>query len=208
MPLLILIAGGSCSGKTILAKKVAQAMTDSKVAICPMDNYYKDLSNSTSLEIDNHNFDHPDAIDIARLIFDIHRILRGETTDIPVYDFVKHCRNGLAEIVPGDFIIVEGLLALHYQELVELACTKIFIDCSNDTRLIRRASRDVAERGQTVEQILKQYEGTVEPMYRKIIEPSRVQADLVVQGDVDWDYSVGIIRRFLQNKLFAGVNIE
>jgi len=205
MPSLVLIAGGSCSGKTILTRKVAQAMTKSKVTICSMDNYYKDLSNSTSLEIDKHNFDHPDAIDIARLISDIHRMLRGEITELPTYDFVSHCRNGFQKIVPGNIIIVEGLLALHYQELVELACAKIFIDCSNDVRLARRTNRDVAERGQTVEQILRQYKETVEPMYQQFIEPSMAKADLVVQADDNMDLSIEIIKKFLRNKLFTGV---
>ncbi|MEX1286767.1 MAG: uridine kinase, partial [Acidimicrobiia bacterium] len=49
-----------------------------------------------------------------------------------------------------------------------------------DIRLARRARRDVAERGRSIESVLDQWEATVRPMYLEFVEPSRRHADLVI----------------------------
>ena len=200
---LVLMAGGSCSGKSTLAWQVAEAMTGVEVTTCSIDNYYKDLSNLTPAEIDEYNFDCPEALDDVRLIADAKRLLNGKKVKMPVYNFVTHRQVDLRKIIPGDIIILEGLLALHYIRLVELSQVRIFVACSADIRQTRRINRDVTQRGRTVDQVLKQCAKTVEPMYKRFVMPSIARADLVVPGD-NLDLAVERVKSLLQSKLSLG----
>ena len=57
---------------------------------------------------------------------------------------------------------------------------KVFVDTDDDTRVIRRLQRDVAERGRTMESVIEQYPGTVKPMHLEFVEPSKRYADVIV----------------------------
>jgi uridine kinase len=57
---------------------------------------------------------------------------------------------------------------------------KVFVDTDDDTRVIRRLQRDVAERGRTMESVIEQYLGTVKPMHLEFVEPSKRYADIIV----------------------------
>ena len=45
---------------------------------------------------------------------------------------------------------------------------------------MRRIRRDCEERGRTPSDVLEQYHATVRPMHEEFVEPSKVQADLIV----------------------------
>jgi len=57
---------------------------------------------------------------------------------------------------------------------------KIYVDADADVRLIRRLQRDVAERGRSLDSVLRQYMGTVRPMHLEFVEPSKRYADVIV----------------------------
>ncbi len=57
---------------------------------------------------------------------------------------------------------------------------KVFVDVADDIRFIRRMLRDVAERGRTVEDVVRQYLATVRPMHIEFVEPSKRWADLII----------------------------
>ncbi len=89
-PLIVGIAGGSGSGKTMVARKVAESLTDVSVATVSMDAYYR---NRTELSLDERkrlNFDHPDTLDLELLVSQMHALASGTTVRRPVYDFVAH----------------------------------------------------------------------------------------------------------------------
>ena len=75
---------------------------------------------------------------------------------------------------------------------------KIFVETDADERILRRALRDVEERGRTLQSVVDQYLTTVKPMHEKYVEPSRKYADIVVlEGGhnlVALDMIVGRIR--------------
>ena len=61
---------------------------------------------------------------------------------------------------------------------------KIFVETDADVRILRRALRDVRDRGRTLESVITQYLTTVKPMHEQFVEPSRKYADIIVlEGD-------------------------
>ena len=173
------IAGGTGSGKTTLTEHLASHFgTD--ISVVHHDNYYKyqDLSFAERCKT---NYDHPDAFDTDRLIKDLKALKRGETVHCPVYDFSIHNRTDKTlEIVPTKVIIVEGILIFQNSELRDLLDIKIFVETDADVRILRRALRDVEERGRSLESVVHQYLTTVKPMHEQFVEPTRKYADIIV----------------------------
>ncbi len=57
---------------------------------------------------------------------------------------------------------------------------KIYVDTDADIRFIRRLQRDIAERGRTMESVIRQYLSTVRPMHLEFVEPSKRYADVII----------------------------
>ena len=179
--ILIGIAGGSGSGKTLVARTIVRDLGSSRVAIIDQDSYYLDLDDIPIADRDLRNFDHPDAFDNDLLKQHIRRLLDGETIAQPIYDYMRHAR--LKETKPvGDHVVIvlEGILIFVDEELRDMMDIKLFIDADADIRLVRRIERDVRERGRAIETILRQYQATVRPMHLQFVEPSKRYADLIV----------------------------
>ncbi|MBR5499709.1 MAG: uridine kinase [Bacteroidales bacterium] len=179
--LIIGIAGGSGSGKTTVVKAITEQLKD-KVTVIPQDSYYKDLSHATEEEKRVHNFDHPDSIDFELLRQQLKELRGGNSVDQPVYSYIT-CGRSKTETVrvdPTDIIIVEGILIFTDPKLRKLMDIKIFVDADDDDRLMRVMSRDIVERGKTVEWVIERYSRTVKPMYLQFIEPSKRYADVII----------------------------
>ena len=84
------------------------------------------------------------------------------------------------EVKPTKVILVEGILIFANQALRDMMDIKIFVETDADVRILRRALRDVQERGRTLESVVTQYLTTVKPMHEQFVEPSRKYADIVV----------------------------
>jgi len=180
-PLIIGIAGGTGSGKSTVARRVADALAEAQVAFIDMDAYYRDHRHLTMEERRRVNWDHPDAFDLELLGDHLERLGRGEAIDKPVYDFVSHLRAPeTVRIEPADVIVLDGILLL-VDERVRRACdVKVFVDADADIRLLRRIRRDMHVRGRPLEEILDQYLHTVQPMHLQFVEPSKRYADLII----------------------------
>ena len=179
--ILIGIAGGSGSGKTLVARTIVRDLGSSRVAIVDQDSYYRDLDDIPLADRDLRNFDHPDAFDNDLLKRHIKGLLDGKPVDQPIYDYTRHARLKETRAV-GDHavIVLEGILIFVDEELRDLMDIKVFIDADADIRLMRRIERDVKERGRAIETILRQYQATVRPMHLQFVEPSKRYADLIV----------------------------
>ena len=173
------IAGGTGSGKTTLTEHLA-ARFGSDISVVHHDNYYK-RQDRPFAERCLQNYDHPDAFDTDLMIADLKALKRGETNHCPVYDYAIHNRTDeTVEIQPTKVVIVEGILIFQSKELRDLLDIKIFVETDADVRILRRALRDVEERGRSLESVVNQYLTTVKPMHEQFVEPTRKFADIIV----------------------------
>jgi uridine kinase len=180
-PFVIGIAGGSCSGKTVIAGSLAQALRPQVgVFILALDSYYNDFSGVPDDQIE---VDVPGALDKKCLVEQLRALAAGCSVEKPVYDYLTHSRAPHGEWVePGDCIIVEGLFALYWPEVRKLLNLSVFVAVDDNTALSRRIARDVRERGRTEQSVRKQYNEKVRPMYKLYVGPTREHADVVING--------------------------
>ena len=203
MPSLIVgVAGGSGSGKTTVARKVAELLTDITVASVSMDAYYRDMSHLTFEERKQLNWDHPDVVDMELLGDQLEALASGAAIDKPVYDFVTHLRTTRTEPVSGaDVVIVDGIL-LYWDPRVRALCDiRIFVDVEADIRLIRRIRRDMRIRGRKLHEILDQYLATVRPMHEEFVEPTKQYADIIVPHGGQNEVAIEMIASRIQERL-------
>ena len=105
----------------------------------------------------------------------------GLEVTCPVYDFTIHDRSEETEIVkPARVIIVEGILIFESRELCSLMDIKLYVDTDADVRILRRITRDVRDRGRSLESVIDQYLQTVKPMHEQFVEPSKKNADIII----------------------------
>ena len=180
-PLIIGIAGGSGSGKSTVARKVAESLCEASVAFLDMDAYYRNFAHLPMDERRRVNWDHPDAFDQGLLAAQLAQLVAGGAIEKPVYDFVTHARVARSErIEPGLVVVIDGILLFADERVRALCDVKVFVDADADIRLIRRIRRDIAERGRPLDEILEQYLSTVQPMHLQFVEPSKRYADVIV----------------------------
>jgi uridine kinase len=180
---IIGISGGTCSGKSHLARYLKERMKEKNPEIISCDSYYRDLSHLPPPEREVCNFDNPEAIEMELLRQHLETLSSGVEIFRPVYDFSTHTRSsGSVRVSPSEIIIVEGLFVLYWTEIRELLDTKVFVLLSERDSLSRRLERDVRERGRTRESVLSQYTRTVKPMTDKYVSPSVSFANIVVKG--------------------------
>ncbi len=193
-PMLILVSGGSASGKSTVVQEILEKAGLDEVIILKHDDYYLDQSDLPLEKRYETNYDHPDSFDNELLFNDLQKLLEFKPIDKPVYDFVKFTRSDKMEhIVPKPVIIVEGILILDNQQIRDLADIKLFVEADEDTRFIRRLLRDMNERGRSLESIINQYETTVKPMFHKYIRPTKRFADVIIPNDKKHDIAVDLI---------------
>ena len=178
--ILIGIAGGTGSGKTTLTRHLKEHFGDS-VTVIGHDSYYKRQEGKTYDERDKVNYDHPGAFDTDLLIAHLKELKEGRSIQCPVYSYVDHNRTDETVTVhPNKVIIVEGILIFQDPTLRDMFDIKIFVETDADVRILRRALRDVEQRGRSLQSVVTQYLTTVKPMHEQYVEPSRKYADIVV----------------------------
>jgi len=179
--ILIGIAGGSGSGKTLVARNIVRELGSDRVVIIDQDSYYKNLEDIPARDREVRNFDHPDAFDTELLKRHVGELLEGRPIEQPIYDYSEHRRLKESRHI-GDHLVVvlEGILIFVDPELRALMDIKLFVDADADVRFIRRLRRDLVERGRSVDSIIRQYEESVRPMHMQFVEPSKRYADLII----------------------------
>ena len=181
------VAGGSGSGKTTVAERLAGLVGPECLTLLRQDSYYRARDDLTLAERAQVNYDHPDAFDWQLLNDHLAALIAGASVHVPVYDYVEYNRSSEVKVVrPAPIIVVEGILVLWEPTLRERFDLKVFVDTEADIRLIRRIRRDATERGRSVESVIEQYLRTVRPAHEQFIEPSKRYADVIVpQGGLN-----------------------
>jgi uridine kinase len=179
--ILIGIAGGSGSGKTLVARTILRELGSDRVVVIDQDSYYKDLDDIPHLDRDSRNFDHPDAFDADLLKRHVRDLLEGHAVEQPIYDYAQHRRLAETRTI-GDHVVIvlEGILIFVDPELRAMMDIKLFVDADPDVRFIRRLKRDLVERGRSVDSIIRQYEESVRPMHLQFVDPTKRYADLII----------------------------
>lgn len=180
-PTIIGIAGGSGSGKTSVTRKIMESLKGHSIILLEQDYYYKDQSDKTMEERLQTNYDHPFAFDNDLLIEHLQQLINRETIDIPTYDYENHTRSSKTITVePKEVIIIEGIFALENDELRNLMDVKLYVDTDSDIRILRRLSRDIKERGRSMDSVIEQYLSVVRTMHLQFIEPTKRFSDIII----------------------------
>lgn len=207
-PVVIGIAGGSCSGKTSVTRAIYDVFRDHSVVVIEQDYYYKDQSHMTFEERLQTNYDHPLAFDTDLIIEHIHALLERKPIDKPVYDYVQHTRaDEIVHVEPKDVIILEGILVLEDERLRELMDIKLFVDTDADLRIIRRIQRDINERGRTADSVIEQYLTAVRPMHNMFIEPTKRYADVIIPEGGDNNVAIDLMVTKIKTILETNSNV-
>ncbi len=192
--LTIGIAGGTASGKTTVARRIASLLEGHPVVFLDQDAYYKDNAAVPPEERRRINYDHPDAFDVPLIVRHLRALKAGRPIEKPVYSFVDHARTAkTVRVEPAPVIVFEGILVLAIPEVRELLDVRIYVDADDDVRVARRIQRDVAERGRSLEGVLDQYFQTVRPMHWSFVEPSKRYADVIIPHGGHSDAAVEMV---------------
>jgi uridine kinase len=208
-PLVVGIAGGTGSGKTTVAHKLAAAMPEGRCVTIEHDAYYRDQSHLPADERATINYDHPAALESGLLAEHLRQLRSGEPVDIPIYDFATHTRRrDKRRVQPAPVIIVEGILVFCDASLREQMDIKIFVDTDPDIRLMRRIRRDLELRGRTFQSVRDQYYATVRPMHIEYVEPTKRWADLIVPEGGDNRVALDVLLGQLGRIAYGGFRID
>ena len=199
--LIIGICGGTGSGKSTLADRVYKGFKDEAVYI-QMDSFYSNRTDLTYEERVTLNYDHPNAFDMDLFVDSVKALKEGQTVTIPQYDFTTHLRKDEWTTVESkSLIILDGILLFADERLFDLIDIKIFVDTDADERILRRAKRDMRDRGRTLESVISQYINTAKPMHDQFVAPFRNRSDVVIPGGGKNEIALEMITSFIRNRL-------
>jgi len=180
-PFIIGVAGGTASGKTTVCDQIMHKLHDQRVSMLSMDSFYKGLCPEDKQNVNEYNFDHPNAFDVEEICQVLSILKSGKSAELPTYCFVTHQRLTETRIInSADVVIIEGILLFQFEQIVEQLNMKIFVDTDDDVRLARRIQRDTVERGRDVAGVISQYTKFVKPMFEQFVLPSKKIADIII----------------------------
>lgn len=178
----LLIAGPSCAGKTTTSSLAAQLLVSApgRVYNLSLDDYFHNVDDQRAMYGENVDFDAIEALNLELLHSQLAQMMNGQSTRLPRFDFLQGRRvdsGRTAALAPGDFLIVEGIHALHPQVLHAFSGQKVqtmFIDVEEevvqngsvlfskrDLRFLRRIVRDYRFRGSSVENTYRLWDNVV-----------------------------------------------
>lgn len=200
--IIIGVAGGTGSGKSTFTNRLRKEFGN-QIAVLYHDNYYKSRDGVPFEERKKINYDHPDSLETDLLVEHLKQLKSGQSIECPVYDYSKHNRSGqITRIEPKKVIMIEGILVLQDSDLRDLLDIKVYVEADADERIMRRAIRDMKERGRDLDGIFAQYVSTVKPMHYLYVEPTKAMADIVINSGMN-DVAFDIVKTKIEALLYG-----
>lgn len=158
------ISGESASGKSTITDCLKEKLTELKVKLIHMDDYYKEeLQRPVILGLlDGKQYvddNHPDCLNLDKFYSDLEKTISED----------------------WDVILIEGIFTLWDKKILPLLDLKIFVDCDSDERLVRRIKRHNSI-GQSFDEITQRYIQAVQPRQKEYVEPTKWKADIILNG--------------------------
>lgn len=181
-PVTVAISGGSASGKTTLARTLAEGLKDCAPVILHQDYYFRDWSEYPPEEREKViTANHPDAVQWDALLRHIRQLIARQPIEVPSEGTRAFARGDTpTKIQPSNLIIVEGHLILWDAALRDLMDIKLFVDVEPHERVLRRLLRDVAQRDGDLEGAVAWYRRDVIPNFPVYTESCKAYADLII----------------------------
>jgi len=204
--LVIGICGASGSGKSTLAGELCKAIGKGCLVITH-DSYYRDHPHLTYQERTLLNYDEPSIFDHDLMLNDIQTLLTRKSITRRRYDYSQHRRADMDDMYdPPDVLILEGIHVFSDERLCELMFLKLYMNVEPDICLLRRITRDINERGRTIDSIAAQYLATVRPMYIKYVRNYIDLADVIVAHGGRNARIVDILAGYVRHALEKGAS--
>lgn len=178
--LFVAIVGGSGSGKSWLAERLARDIGKSALSIS-LDNFYQDHSGLSPEGRKSLNYDLPSAIEWRLFKKSLRACANQKLFHVPQYDFKRHCRSDQeTKYHPNAIVIVDGLWLLHRPDVRRMFDLSIFLECPEKLRMHRRIHRDVAERGRSLHASWLGFCENVNAMHGIYVAPQKEHAQHIV----------------------------
>ena len=218
----VMIAGPSSSGKTTFSHRLSTQLRACGLRpyAIATDNYFKNREDTPRDENGNYDFEGLGAMDVAQFNEDMVRLLKGETVELPSFNFKKGAReyNGnFLALGPEDVLVIEGIHCLNdqfTQALPRESKYKIYISClttlnidghnripTTDARLLRRIERDARTRGYSAQATIKMWP-SVRRGEEENIFPFQDSADMIFNSALI--YETALLKPYVQ-PLLCGV---
>ena len=217
----VMIAGPSSSGKTTFSHRLSTQLRACGLRphAIATDNYFVNREDTPRDENGDYDFECLGAMDVEQFNTDMVRLLKGETVEIPTFNFKKGAReyngNYLA-FGPEDILVIEGIHCLNDQfthSLPKESKYKIYISClttlniddhnridATDARLLRRIERDARTRGYSAQATIKMWP-SVRRGEENNIFPFEDSADMIFNSSLI--YETSLLKPYVQPLLFG-----
>lgn len=207
---LVLITGPSSSGKSTFCKRLSIQLL--ACGLRPLsfstDDYFVNRVDTPLLPNGQYDFDNVETVDCQLLSDHLQRLMKGETVEVPEYNFVTGRReyNGKKLCLTDDSVlIIEGIHALNPRltqgvddslkfRIYISALTSISLDAHNwiptqDNRLLRRIIRDYNKGAYTAQETISQWRNVCEAE-DQWIAPFQETADVMFNSALNIEFAV------------------
>ncbi|WP_148469412.1 nucleoside kinase [Alistipes sp.] len=215
----VLISGPSSSGKTTSAKRLSiqLAVLGLQPVMISLDDYFVDREKTPRDERGEYDYEALEAIDLDLFNDHLARLMRGQSVDIPRYDFLTGRRtwhNAPLTLDERSILIIEGIHGLNPRltpSIPDERKFRIYVSCftsvamdnlsriaTTDNRLLRRLVRDARMRGADALATLSRWESVRRGEERHIF-PYQENADVMLNSSLF--YEISVLRPFAEKIL-------